>query len=152
MEYLAMKGAKELELPQIFAVIVIPRTLCDLFMALIIVRIGHPDNVRSALWRLKDTSGLEFLLGKDFQLLNDVFLHRACDALLSKMDEIVDRVYKLYATPDIATRLPSFMTYITYILREGRSACHQKGIFRREKLGLPADKLGGHARPVRFDP
>ncbi|MDR2339936.1 MAG: hypothetical protein LBF40_07380 [Deltaproteobacteria bacterium] len=118
-EYLAMKGAKELGLSEIFAELGFSKTQCGLFMALIIGRMVNPGNVRSTLGWLKGTSGLGFLLGIDFSPVKAQDLRRACDALLAKKDEIEDRICKNIPNPGDCS--PTIVIYdLTKAYYDGR--------------------------------
>ncbi|MDR2339795.1 MAG: IS1634 family transposase [Deltaproteobacteria bacterium] len=142
-EYLALKGAKELGLPQIFAELDFSKSMRDLFMALIIARMVHPGSERSTLRWLKDRSGLGLLLGMDFSPMKDMNLHRACDALLSKKDEIEDRIYKnIPNSRDYNTAIALYDLTNTYFEGRPQHPDIKRGHSKEKRFDAPLISLG----------
>jgi hypothetical protein len=88
VEYISLYAANKLQLPQIFSSLGFDDDQINMFLPLIIGRMAQPTSEASTFNWLSTTSALGDLIGVDFSELSVMALHRACDELVKKYDEI----------------------------------------------------------------
>jgi hypothetical protein len=115
VEYVALHATEQLKLTQIFTSLGYGIEQIKLFLALIIGRKANPGSEVSTFNWLQKTSALGDLIDSDFSSKSVMALHRACDELYDKRDEIDDLIYSnLLKTSNYDTTIAFYDLTNTY--------------------------------------
>jgi hypothetical protein len=133
VEYISLYAANKLQLPQIFSSLGFDDDQINMFLSLIIGRMAQPASEASTFNWLSTTSALGDLIGVDFSELSVMALHRACDELVKKYDEIEKQIYSTNAmNADYDTTIALYDLTNTYLEGDPDDEDAKRG-FSKEK-------------------
>ena len=150
-EYLGLKVAKELNVDKLFGELKFNRKQIHTALGSIIGKLVAPGSERSTHKYLRTQSGLDELIGCDFQQLSLNQLYQISDKLVKNKDvieqELFNREQELFGLENVITLYDLTNTYF-----EGKCLCNKKAAFGRSKekrndcplvtLGLILDSSG----------
>lgn len=150
-EYLGLSIARELKIDQLFAELKFNRKQINIALSSIIGKLVAPGSERSTHQYLRARSGLDELLGYDFQKVSLNQLYQISDKIVKNKKEIEHRVFEreqdLFGLENIITLYDLTNTYF-----EGACLSNSKAVFGRSKekrndcllvtLGLILDSSG----------
>jgi len=131
-EYLGAETAKELKLDQLLKELKFNNKQINTALGSIIGKLVAPGSERSTHKYLQNISGLDELLGCDFQQLSLNQLYQISDKLVKKKDIIEQKLFRreqeLFELADVITLYDLTNTYF-----EGKGLCNSKAAFGRSK-------------------
>lgn len=159
-EHIALAQAKQLEFLQILEECGLDSKQQKYSLAQVCARMVHPSSERETARWLRETSGLDELLGTDFSRLSDSTLHRTADLLLQHKDTLEKRLAE--TTRDLFSLNESLIlydltnTYFESNKRESNIARHGRSKEKRSDcpivtLGLVVDAQGFPKRSEIFE-
>ena len=159
-EHIALTQAQQLSFFQILEECGLNSKQQKYSLAQVCARLVHPSSERETARWLRETSGLDELLGTDFSKLSDFTLHRTADLLLQHKDtlerRLAEKTRDLFSLDESLILYDLTNTYFESTKRESSIARHGRSKEKRSDcpivtLGLVVDAQGFPKRSEIFE-